>query len=126
MKPAPPRRQQRHPPERTFRGWNLSGSGARLAFAAAFLLLIRGVGGLLASPAGTAESPGRVEIAAALSLTGEAQPFGAGSLEGVRLALEEANAGGQAPRIDLTLYDDGSTAEGSQTAARKIVASKAA
>nr|RNJ69369.1 MAG: hypothetical protein EDM05_11015 [Leptolyngbya sp. IPPAS B-1204] len=38
------------------------------------------------------QSADTVEIAAALSLTGDSYTFGQGSLEGIQLAIEEANA----------------------------------
>lgn len=82
--------------------------------------------GWISSPA-MADSSGKpVEIAALLSITGELQPFGSGSLEGVQFAVEEANAGGIGPRIDLKIYDDKSGPEAGKEAAKQIVASPAA
>jgi branched-chain amino acid transport system substrate-binding protein len=68
----------------------------------------------------------KVEIAAALSITGDASTFGAGSLEGIRLAIEEANASGVAPHIDLKVYDAKSDPEVARKVAAQVVASPAA
>jgi ABC-type branched-subunit amino acid transport system substrate-binding protein len=79
-------------------------------------------------PASLAVSTARaqhVEVAAALSITGEYYTFGTGSLEGIQLALEEANTSGAGPLIDLKVYDDKSTDEGAKEAARRIVAGSA-
>src|SRR4051794_21168200 len=57
---------------------------------------------------------GQIEVAAAISLTGDAAPFGVGSLEGIKLAIEEANADGEKTTFDLKVYDDKSTAEGAR------------
>ncbi len=77
-------------------------------------------------PALAQRSPATVEIAAALSLTGDAGIAGQVSLEGIQLAVEEANASGIAPSIKLTSYDDRSTDAGAEATARQIVASPAA
>lgn len=66
-----------------------------------------------------------VELAAALSLTGDSYTFGQGSLEGIKLAIEEANASGIKPRITLTTYDDKSNDNEARNVANKIVASQA-
>lgn len=66
-----------------------------------------------------------VEIAAALCLSGDEQPFGQSTLEGIQLALDEANARGDGPRITLKTYDEQSTVEGGKQAATDIVASRA-
>lgn len=67
----------------------------------------------------------KVEIAAAISLTGEASTFGVGSLDGIQLAVEEANATGLGPRIEIKVYDDKSTPQTAQEVAREVVASSA-
>src|SRR6478735_4228558 len=70
-----------------------------------FSLLALVVAGCLVSVA-SAQSPSRtVEIAAALSMTGNFEAFGKGNLEGIQLALEEAKASGAGPQIDLRIYD---------------------
>ena len=51
------------------------------------------------------------EIAAALSMTGGYEAYGAGSLEGIQFAVEEANASGTTPQIELKLYDNATKAE---------------
>ena len=77
-------------------------------------------------PAATASPPvEKVEIAAALSVTGDFTPFGSGSLQGIQFAVEEANAGNAGPRIDLKIYDDQSTPGGAREAASRVVASSA-
>jgi branched-chain amino acid transport system substrate-binding protein len=69
--------------------------------------------------------PNSVEIAAALSLTGDSYTFGRGSLESIQFAVEDANATGMAPRIVLTEYDDKSTDAGAREVAARVVASRA-
>lgn len=66
-----------------------------------------------------------VEIAVALPLTGEESAIGEGSLQGIQLAIEEANALGTKPRIDLALYDDRSNDDEAKKLATRIVASRA-
>jgi ABC-type branched-subunit amino acid transport system substrate-binding protein len=61
----------------------------------------------------------------ALPLTGEEGVIGEGSLQGIQLAIEEANALGMRPRIDLALYDDRSNDDEAKKLAGKIVASRA-
>jgi branched-chain amino acid transport system substrate-binding protein len=67
-----------------------------------------------------------LEIAAALSLTGDSYTFGQGSLEGIQLAIEEANASGIKPQIKLTTYDDKSSETEAKNVANKIANSQAA
>ncbi|EDY20967.1 Extracellular ligand-binding receptor [Chthoniobacter flavus Ellin428] len=67
----------------------------------------------------------KVEIAAALSITGDSSSFGGGSLEGIKAAIDEANRSGFGPRIELKVYDDRSTADGAREVAAKIAASDA-
>jgi branched-chain amino acid transport system substrate-binding protein len=85
----------------------------------AFVSLVRFCCAADASP-----SPRKIEVATAVSLSGEFNSFGTGSLEGLQLAIEEANARGDT-QIELTIYDDKSTAEGAREAAEKIVKSPA-
>src|SRR6202011_4381273 len=47
--------------------------------------------------------------------------FGKGSLAGMELAIEEANAAGAGPHIDLTTYDDKSSDDEAKVVAAKIV-----
>jgi ABC-type branched-subunit amino acid transport system substrate-binding protein len=85
------------------------------------------VGVLLAvSMANANAQRAEVEIAAALPLTGEESAFGRGSLEGVELAIEEANAIGAGPRLKLSTYDDRSDDAVAKALADTIVASPAA
>ncbi|HSI10551.1 MAG TPA: ABC transporter substrate-binding protein [Chthoniobacter sp.] len=89
-----------------------------------FTLLALALLGLAAS-AGTPAPADKVEIAADISLTGDAATFGVGSLEGIKLAIEEANARGSGPQIELKVYDDKSVAEGARAVAAQVVASPA-
>ncbi|HEX4640432.1 MAG TPA: ABC transporter substrate-binding protein [Chthoniobacterales bacterium] len=90
-----------------------------------YAVLAFGAAGYLFSLA-RAQSPSKkVEIAASLSMTGGFEAFGAGSLEGIQFALEEANASSGTPRIELKLYDNASDAQRAQENARQIVASPA-
>jgi ABC-type branched-subunit amino acid transport system substrate-binding protein len=82
------------------------------------------------SPAASADAvaqsgAGTVEIAAALCLSGDEQPFGQSTLEGIQLAIDEANARGDGPRIAVKTYDEQSTVDGARQAAQQIVASRA-
>ena len=68
------------------------------------------------APAGT------IEIAAALPLSGEGgNAFGKPTLEGIQLAVEEANAGGAQPKLHLSVYDDKTSPDGARAAATQIV-----
>jgi ABC-type branched-subunit amino acid transport system substrate-binding protein len=100
-------------------------SGFRLSRLAAFLCVLL----LLTRPASAVQDnaahAGEVEIAAMLCLTGDERPFGQATLEGIQLALDEANARGIGPRIALKTYDEASTVEGGKRAAAEVVASRA-
>jgi branched-chain amino acid transport system substrate-binding protein len=65
------------------------------------------------------------KIAVALPLTGSNASIGAPGLEGIRLAVEEANATGVKPVIELSIYDDASNIEEGRKVAHKIVDSDA-
>src|SRR4051812_42019728 len=92
-----------------------------------FAISTVGAVALLAPAFGSANAfGGQIEVAAAISLTGDAATFGVGSLEGIKLAIEEANADREKARIDLKVYDDKSTAEGAREIAAKVVVSPAA
>jgi ABC-type branched-subunit amino acid transport system substrate-binding protein len=64
------------------------------------------------------------KIAAQLSTTGAGETFGAPALDGARLAVEEANASGDLPRIELLIRDDASNVERGRELAREIIASE--
>src|SRR6516164_6027579 len=66
-----------------------------------------------------------VEIAAALPLTGDEASYGRATLHGIQLAIEEANASGTAPHIDLVIHDDKSSDDGAKAAAEQIADSHA-
>ena len=95
-----------------------------LAVAAAFAVAAGAIGAASADslPAGVG---GGVEIAAALPLSGDESSFGQGSLEGIELAIEEADADRGGPHIDLTAYDDKSSDDEAKAVAAKIVNSRA-
>src|SRR6516225_6056297 len=95
-----------------------------LAVAAAFAVAAGAIGAASADslPAGAG---GGVEIAAALPLSGDESSFGQGSLEGIEIAIEEANADRGGPHIDLTAYDDKSSDDEAKAVAAKIVNSRA-
>lgn len=80
----------------------------------------------LETAAVASSSTEKLEIAAAISLSGEMSAFGTGSLEGIRLAVEKANAQGSGPRIELKVYDDASSAETAAKIAAQVAASPAA
>jgi branched-chain amino acid transport system substrate-binding protein len=84
------------------------------------------IAGLLAASSVLAQAPAAEEIAVSLPLTGDgARSFGQGTLEGIQLAIEEANADGAAPRINLAIYDDQSRDNAVIDVAEKIIASRA-
>jgi ABC-type branched-subunit amino acid transport system substrate-binding protein len=69
-------------------------------------------------------SAGRgVDVAIALPFTGDEAVYGNAVIEGIRLAIEEANARGDGPKINLVDFDDKGTDDGGTEVARKIVAS---
>src|SRR5271166_2248204 len=82
-----------------------------------------GVAATLASPVAT--SAETLKVAATFSLTGPNVTSGVPVLDAVRLAIEEANASGDGPRIDLDTNDDRSNDDGAREAARRIAASDA-
>jgi len=66
-----------------------------------------------------------LELAALLSLTGEGTASGQAVLEGIQLAIEEANAGTSGPHIQLTTYDDQSDLDQAKVLAQNIANSNA-
>jgi branched-chain amino acid transport system substrate-binding protein len=64
-------------------------------------------------------------IAVALSLTGATASIGSPQLDGIRLAVEEANAAGGGPIIQLDIHDDTSNIEVGKKLAREIGAGDA-
>jgi ABC-type branched-subunit amino acid transport system substrate-binding protein len=97
----------------------------RLPLALLCWLIMLGGASLAFSKASAQGQLAEVEVAAALPLTGEESSFGQGSLEGVRLAIEEANATGVGPRLKLATYDDHSDDAKAKLLADTIVASPA-
>jgi ABC-type branched-subunit amino acid transport system substrate-binding protein len=67
-----------------------------------------------------------LNIAAALSLTGPGSFYGAPILDGVQLAVDEANQSGEpGPRIGLQVIDDRSGVEQAEAVARQVCATQA-
>jgi branched-chain amino acid transport system substrate-binding protein len=79
---------------------------------------------LLASPLAKAQTSA-ARIAVVMARTGPDIPGGRPALDAVQLAVDEANATGETPRIELEPYDDRSSGEGAREAARQIVAGDA-
>lgn len=79
----------------------------------------------LLPPVGAQQGANSVEIAALLSLSGEGEASGQPVLEGIELAIAEANAHGNGPRIRLTTYDDESRLDQARALAEDIAASDA-
>jgi len=77
----------------------------------------------LASAAETGSNAvtGDVEIAVALSPSGEEAPFCRSLLEDIKLAFEEASVSGAGSPITLKTYDDEGTVEGAKRVAGQIV-----
>lgn len=82
---------------------------------------------LFGNGASAADAPSDqgVEVAVALSVTGDEAIYSGSVLEGLQLAIEEANAAGKGPHINLKTYDDKGTDDGGKDVARQIVASPA-
>jgi branched-chain amino acid transport system substrate-binding protein len=98
--------------------------GNRRALSAQAALVVLAVAAsLLAAPFARAQTT--VKIAVPTALTGSGEFAGRALLEAVRFALEDANAGGESPQIELEVVDDRSTADGARTAARQISAGDA-
>jgi branched-chain amino acid transport system substrate-binding protein len=97
---------------------------AMRAVCAGMALLLVAAGLRPSLSAAQASSPD-LEIAAALGVTGDEATFGQGSLEGIQLAVEEANAANTGSRIKLVTYDDHSSDNEARAIAAQIVASPA-
>jgi branched-chain amino acid transport system substrate-binding protein len=85
-------------------------------------LVAAGVGALLAVAASSAsaQQQQKAKISVALSLTGPNASIGAPDLDGIRLAIEEANAAGDGPTIELDVRDDISKVEAGKKLAQEI------
>jgi branched-chain amino acid transport system substrate-binding protein len=84
-------------------------------------LVAAGVGWMLQAAMPRAEAqPPTATIAVAFSLTGANESIGSSALDGVRLAVEEANAAGGAPTIQLSVHDDTSNIDLGKRLAREI------
>ncbi len=77
---------------------------------------VGGVGPAIADP---------LELAVQFPRSGFFAALGASVIDGVQLAVDEANAASAAPPIHMTIYDDMSTDDGARDAARRAVASPA-
>ncbi len=76
--------------------------------------------------AGDPAPSGTVEIAAALPLSGEGgNAFGKPTLDGIQLAIEEANASGAQAKVRLSIYDDKTSPDGARAVATQIAQSNA-
>ena len=87
--------------------------------ASRFLMLLLGAV-LLWMPAGRAQTP-TAKLGLITSQSGAFEAlYGRPFLDSVRLAVEEANASGVGPRIELEIQDDRSTEDGAREAAARI------
>lgn len=77
----------------------------------------------MVAPLSAAAQSGSAKIAIAVSLTGPAGTFGSPALDGTRLAVEEANASGDGPRIELVIQDDTSKADRAREVAQSLIGS---
>jgi ABC-type branched-subunit amino acid transport system substrate-binding protein len=80
-------------------------------------------GGLLGAAQPALADP--LELAVQLPRTGFLARLGAGVINAVGLAVDEANAEPTAPLVAMTVYDDKSSDDGAREAAKQAVASKA-
>ncbi len=71
-------------------------------------------------------APTGIEVAVSLPLSGEEAPYGIPIMEGIRLAIDDANASGTTPPITLRTYDDKGDSDLAKRIAGQIVASRAA
>ena len=84
------------------------------------------VGALLLLVSAASAQTETAKLGVVVSQTGEfAASYGKPFLDSVRLAVEEANAAGAAPRIELEIQDDRSTESGAREAAKRIGESSA-
>ena len=85
-----------------------------------------GFGAALVAAAPTADAQAQApKIAVAFSLTGANASIGSPELDGLRLAIEEANAAGGGPAIELDVHDDKSDIELGKKLAHEIAAGDA-
>ena len=76
----------------------------------------------VAAPSANAQKQ-TAKIAVSLSLTGANESSGSPELDGVRLTVEEANAAGGVPTIELSVNDDASSIDvGKELAHRSVPA----
>jgi branched-chain amino acid transport system substrate-binding protein len=89
--------------------------------------LVAGGVGVLFAIAGSAASAQQqsAKIAVALSLTGANASLGKPELDGIRLAVEEANATNEGPAVELAVYDDTSNVDAGKKLAHEIGAGDA-
>jgi branched-chain amino acid transport system substrate-binding protein len=66
-----------------------------------------------------------LKIAVIMSRTGPSQPAGLSVIDAVRMAVDEANAGGETPPVTTEVYDDHSTDDGAREATKQAIASDA-
>ena len=78
---------------------------------------------LLLAPPALAQSS--VKIAVIMSQTGPSVTAGLPVIDAVRLAVDEANAGDETPRVEFEVYDDHSTEDGAREAAKQVIGSDA-
>src|SRR5262249_37771257 len=72
-----------------------------------------------------AEAATTAKVAIAVSETASRAAYGGPSYDGALLAVEEANASGTGPHIELTIYDDASDPEKAKQIAHDVGASDA-
>ena len=121
--PAPPgpssRRGRARLSRRTDGPW-------RRAWAVVWLVVVAcGVASAVHAAPPSQGTPATLHIAATLTLSGDTAAYGRLALEGAQLAVEEANATGTGPAIDLLPAADRGTPAGGQEAARQLTASDA-
>jgi branched-chain amino acid transport system substrate-binding protein len=88
-------------------------------------LVAVGIGAVLVgAPPAEAQQP-TAKIAVVLSLTGATASIGSPQLDGIRLAVEEANASGGGPTIELVVHDDTGNVDTGKTLAQQISAGDA-
>ena len=87
-------------------------------------LMMFAMGAILTPFSARAETPS-VKIAVAISLSGSNATVDKQILDGARMAVDESNASGAVPPVELVVHDDQGTEDGGKAVANQIVVSDA-
>jgi branched-chain amino acid transport system substrate-binding protein len=107
-------------PDQVFRAGQPGPRSARWLVAAIGLAAVLAIA---VPPADAQQRTARISVT--LSLTGANASVGRPELDGIRLAVEEANAAGKGPAVEIVIYDDASSLDEGKKLAHEIGASDA-